>query len=413
MITPSFGLTATERVLPRLALDFTTASLDPRVTFTRTGNTATVVNSSGYVAPINADLPRFDYNPTTLACNGLLIEEARTNLFTYSEDFSNPSWVKSNVTVTADAITSPSNLLNADKIVEAATTGSHFFEKVVSLTSGTSYTWSGFFKAGERPSVSLIVFTNVNHTATFNLSTGTAVAPSNATSTITNFGNGWYRCSITFTSGATGNGFFDTYINNGSTTSYVGNGTSGIFAWGAQLETGAFGTSYIPTVASQVTRTADVATMTGTNFSSWFNASEGAFVVKSQKSFNRATSFPRVLAVKNSAIANNSIALLWNESTSVLFGSVTTGGVLQANLGSSVLTQTNVNTIAFGYKNSSFASVSNGLTVFANTSGTVPALDNLIFMCSTTNTDVASGWISKFYYYPQRLTNSELQAFSK
>jgi hypothetical protein len=60
MITPSFALTATERVLPRLALDFTTASLDSRVTFTRAGDTATVTNSSGYVTAINANLPRFD-----------------------------------------------------------------------------------------------------------------------------------------------------------------------------------------------------------------------------------------------------------------------------------------------------------------------------------------------------------------
>jgi hypothetical protein len=61
MITPSFGLTATERVLPKLALDFTTASLDARITFTRAGNTATRINTSGYVELINADLPRFDF----------------------------------------------------------------------------------------------------------------------------------------------------------------------------------------------------------------------------------------------------------------------------------------------------------------------------------------------------------------
>jgi hypothetical protein len=80
MITASFGLTATERVLPRLALDFTTATLDARVTFTRTGDTATVTNSSGVIVGINANLPRFDYDPTTLACKGLLIEDPRTNL---------------------------------------------------------------------------------------------------------------------------------------------------------------------------------------------------------------------------------------------------------------------------------------------------------------------------------------------
>jgi len=55
MITPSFGLTATERVLPRLALDFTTASLDPRITFTRALDTATRVNASGNIETVLAD----------------------------------------------------------------------------------------------------------------------------------------------------------------------------------------------------------------------------------------------------------------------------------------------------------------------------------------------------------------------
>ena len=82
MITPSFALTATERVLPKLALDFTTASLDPRVTFTRTtgaSNPATYFNSSGVLTAATNNQPRFDYNPVSLVCKGLLIEESRTN----------------------------------------------------------------------------------------------------------------------------------------------------------------------------------------------------------------------------------------------------------------------------------------------------------------------------------------------
>ena len=71
MITPSFGLTATERVLPNLALDFTTAVLDSRVTFSRTGNTATVIKSSGYVTPINADLLICPVANTFLAAGNL------------------------------------------------------------------------------------------------------------------------------------------------------------------------------------------------------------------------------------------------------------------------------------------------------------------------------------------------------
>ena len=87
MITPAYSPTATERVLPRMALDFTTGVLDPRVTVTRALNTATRVNSSGLVEIVNANLPRFDYDPVTLAPKGLLIEEARTNLFFQSQAF--------------------------------------------------------------------------------------------------------------------------------------------------------------------------------------------------------------------------------------------------------------------------------------------------------------------------------------
>lgn len=87
MSIPSFAPTATERVLPKLALDFTTASLDPWITFTRAGSTATRVNASGHIEPVSADIPRFDYDPITLACKGLLIGEARSNNLISSINF--------------------------------------------------------------------------------------------------------------------------------------------------------------------------------------------------------------------------------------------------------------------------------------------------------------------------------------
>ena len=89
MITPAYAPTATERVLPRMALDFTTGVLDSRVTVARSLNTATRVNSSGLIEIVNANLPRFDYDPVTLAAKGLLIEELRTNLLVYSEQLIN------------------------------------------------------------------------------------------------------------------------------------------------------------------------------------------------------------------------------------------------------------------------------------------------------------------------------------
>ena len=163
MITPSFGLTATERVLPSMALDFTTASLDSRVTFTRSGNTATVVNSSGLIATINANLPRFDFDPVTLACKGLLIEEARTNLLTYSNDFSNAIWNKNSSSITSNVITSPDGTVNASKLVEAAATAEHTVNRStpVAIVAGSSNTLSVFAKKGERTTIELYYVNNL------------------------------------------------------------------------------------------------------------------------------------------------------------------------------------------------------------------------------------------------------------
>ena len=148
MITPSFGLTATERVLPKLALDFTTASLDNRITFTRAGNTATVINSSGLVTTINADLPRFDYTLNTGGdCKGLLIEEARTNLLLQSNDVSNAAYTVSNVTVVANSSAAPDGTLTAAKATITNTAANQFFQYNLSSFAGQTLTVSFYGKA--------------------------------------------------------------------------------------------------------------------------------------------------------------------------------------------------------------------------------------------------------------------------
>jgi len=270
MITPSFGLTATERVLPRLALDFTTASLDARVIFSRSLNTATVTNSSGYVVPINADLPRFDYDPVTLACKGLLIEENRTNLLLQSEDFET-TWADTGTTTqTKNVVIAPSNTQTGNEITSGTVGYNGAVQSVVITSSANSYTGSCYLKAGTVTSVRLrLRFYNLGTTADgnayFNLSAGTATADGNRTATITPVGNSWYRCTITGADNNTGNNRADLFVMSN-------NQQGNFYAWGAQLEAGALPTSYIPTTTTSLTRNADVATMTGTNFSNWFKS---------------------------------------------------------------------------------------------------------------------------------------------
>jgi hypothetical protein len=227
-------------VLPRLTLNFTTASLDSRITFTRTGNTATVTNSSGLIAGSNADLPRFDYDPITLVCKGLLIEQQSTNLLTYSEQFNDASWVKLNTTIAANSIISPDGTTNADTMVETIASGFHRVSQSFTLSVTGSFTSSIFAKQGER--IWLAIQNNFganNTTQLYNLSTGALGSQSGAggTATITNVGNGWYRCTLTTVTSTLGAGACNIYVSSGDNlNTYTGDGYSGIYIWGAQLE---------------------------------------------------------------------------------------------------------------------------------------------------------------------------------
>lgn len=414
MITPSFSLTATERVLPKLALDFTTATLDPRVTFTRTGNTATVVNSSGVIASVNADIPRFDYDPVTLACKGLLIEEGRANLLTYSSQLNQTSvWTPTRLTVSSDfaGITAPDGTQTADKLIASTDpTTSHLLTYNPIGTTGDR-TFSVFFKAGEYSYV-VLYEANIGKGRYFNLSNGTlgsvfVGAPN--TSTIENYGNGWYRCSITVTVAGTWTGRI--YVANADGgANFTGNGSDGIYAWGAQMEIGAFATSYIPTTTTALTRNADVASMTGTNFSDWYNASEGS--LSANFTSGGDTLGTRVFDITDTG-GNNRAAILGSTGGgSGPYFLVVSGGATQASTTAGTFTVNTTYTVVGGYKVNSFAASINGAAPSTDASGIVPNVPDKAYI-GTDGTNYLNGWVKKLAYWPQRLINAEIQAFSK
>lgn len=248
-------------VHPVLNLDFANSqSVDPRITFTR-ASTATRVNSRGLIEAVASGTPRIDYDPITLACRGLLVEESRTNLLTYSQDFDDAAWTKSNSTVRANAATAPDGTLTADKITESAVTNLHAAWKTLSAaTVGSVYTLSVYAKAGERTNLWISGFGEVD--SYFNLLTGAVI--SGATASIQSVGNGWYRCSSVITKTNTSNDWYVGPANSAPTYSYTGDGTSGIYIWGAQLEAGSFPTSYVPSAITHTGR-ASTATYIGSN----------------------------------------------------------------------------------------------------------------------------------------------------
>lgn len=106
--------------------------------------TATRVNSSGLIESVASNVPRLDY--TNGSCPSILVEPQRTNLTLYSEQFDNSDWSKGNITITANAINSPSGILNADKIVENTANSGHYVETVIPTTSGQLYTATVYLK---------------------------------------------------------------------------------------------------------------------------------------------------------------------------------------------------------------------------------------------------------------------------
>ena len=433
MITPSFGLTASERVLPSMALDFTTASLDSRVTFTRSGGTATRVNASGYIETVGVDTARFDYDPVTLVCKGLLIEESRTNICLSSETF-NSGWLISNVTVGADVVNSPDGTQNADSLTDNGTSGGHGVRRVFTIASSTQYTASCYVKAGTHNYVQLLPMDGgaVDRfaAAVFDISsssTETAATETLASTSVTIHstkqeaaGNGWFRVSMVFTSGSnwatstTSNRVFmaesatgNTFGTTGAST-YAGTGTT-LYVWGAQLEAGAFATSYIPTVASQVTRTADVATMTGTDFSDWFNSAEGTF--STTATVPAITGLNMRFISANDGTSSNRIDLYGITNTQLR---VVNSGSVQASVTSGTIASYQERTSVGAYKADSFATATNADSVSTDTSGTVPTVDQLyIGRATVSNATYCNGTIKQINYWQQRLTDNEVVAFSK
>jgi hypothetical protein len=352
---------------------------------------------------------RFDHNPTTGESLGLLIEEARTNSQTYSQDFTNAVWNNeaSRTIITANTAIAPDGTLTADKF--AATTDNNVhrvYNSSLSISAGVATTISWFAK---RDGYDVAISDSGNrYSAWFNLSTGTATVTLSTDPIIASMvpvGNGWYRCVATITPANSGNFPIINSYNGG--TSFAGNGFSGFFIWGYQFEVGAFATSYIPTVASTVTRNADAASMTGTNFSSWFNNGEGSYVINGSVIAQRSGGKNGALQIDDGS-TSNMITTLFDTDNHFL---VYVNGSATCAIDAGTVAAGTTTLFAGGYQVNSFGAVINGGTAVSDTSGNVPNGLNRMLI-GLHSTEYLNGRLAKVAYYPKRLTNAQLQALT-
>jgi len=393
-------------------------------------NRSTRINSSGLIETIADNVPRLDY-PLGGAVNGcpaLLVEPAATNLALQSQDFST-TWALQNLaTVNPNTAVSPTGAVNADTINLAAVADSRITQ-VITVANSTTYTISCFYKnialtAGELFNMRFNNFGSAPNdfiaTATIDLAAGTASYTVSGTPTtgysgtatgrIENYGNGWYRVSLTFTVGSAGGNL------GGFQPAQVGPATArSFYAWGAQLEVGTSTTSassvssYIPTTTVQVARGADV--IRQTNIASLIGQSEGTVYFEVEVT-NEARN--RWFFTLDSA--SNSFIQAWISPSRTI-------NVQIQNNASVVMTQLTSSVLTVGYHKVAFAynTATNGCEMFIDgvqnpvasrtvTGAGLPAFNNFTFgSYLSTQNDTLKGHVRAGSLYPDRLSNLRLE----
>jgi hypothetical protein len=384
------------------------------VTFTR-ASTGTFVDSDGLIKSAATNEPRFDHNPTTGESLGLLVEEARTNLLLQSNGF-NTTWTNTNSSETSLSGTAPDGTNTAWELKDTSDASAvvHALNQTISFISGTAYTVSCWMKAGALTeggfTFPLAAFTS-SISARVSLSTGAVISTSaGVTATTQQFPNGWWRVSATATATATASSFIQVRIMNGG-VAYIGTGTGTILIWGAQLEAGAFSTSYIPTTTATVTRAADVASITGSNFSSWYNQTEGTVFVDAFGVNNINVSTRAYVEIRDVS-SSERILLGYGTTSNNRFLVGVAGGVTAADISVASLPKAKA---TGAYKVNSFQLASNNILGTEDVVGLVPTVTQLQIGSqdgSTANTFI-NGTIKRLTYWPVRLADTTLQQITQ
>ena len=370
--------------------------------------------------------PRLEYDASGNPL-GLLIEEARTNLLQYSEDFAGSYWTKGSITISPNNAIAPDGSASADKIVpNAINDRNHIIYK--NITRSTLDAFSLFVKPAGFDYVSLILQASANTDSMgvqFNLLTGTVVTSQNANGIIQDVGNGWYRVTVTPTTSTT---FYYAVIqpNDGTApntsdffrSTFTGNGSDGVYLWGAQFEQGAFPTSYIPTEGSSVTRAIDSAVATLSDF--YYRQKNGSMVVEFTSKYDEsATRFNRVYDIGNANTNVNRIITYIKTDATTLAVNVWDNG--SAQVGKTLTTSAPNGTgvyskVAMAWEtNNAHSALDGNLVGSVDTSVSLTQTrDTLGIMRGANNTnDTLTGYIKSIQYYPKRLSNTELQLLTQ
>ena len=359
------------------------------------GTNATVVNEQGLIELVGSDEPRIDFKDNTKG--SLLLEPTRSNVITNSNNLT--TWNGAAMTRTfVDNLTNPSNVLGASKLTQTSSGGYAW----LSRTFTGNETFSAFVKKDSSNFVRLYA---ANNTVYFDIVKGTveiAVGSSITDKSIIDYGNGWFRVSMSVNSTAA------SYVRiYPASTVDSSSGTNSLFVYGAQLEQGSYATSYIPTNGSAATRVADGSSQTvpdgvigqteGTIFAEfeYFGNTSGALEIS-----------PIYIGTGTYATAIYT-DIYQGELYAVCFNS----GVNQASINCGVLS-VGTHKVAIGYSNNDIVIYLDGLLGGIDTSATIPKCNRVYLGTVGTSTSVQKYTQSQAQLYNTRLSNSELQALT-
>lgn len=428
MLNGAGGLNADQLALDlQFAADKTlTARKGPTPVFTR-ASSGTFVGSNGLIQSAGNNIARFDHDPVTLASRGLLIEESRTNLVLQSENHTSATWSKTGGSVSSVANTAPDGSANSNLFSEDSSTGAHRIFQSTAYVSGTVYTISVFLKYAGRQFIAIqhpVVATN--NSAIFDIQNGVVtLTQSGITASISQYPNGWYRCSITGTSTMTSS---QSSLLQGSTsgtalaTSYTGLNGPAFYIYGSQVEAGSFPTSYIPTTTASVVRSAEVCSISGAAFTNFYNQLEGTLFAEYDRSTNQGAGvkFTWMVATMYNNTSQSTYSVLQSSNASDARMTYRNAGTDVYTSNPSLLPSNTIIKASYGYKSGDFAGARNGSIINTGT-GIIPTVSNfdrIEFGFSNNgnfgapSAQYLNGHIAAIKYFRKRLANAKLQALT-
>lgn len=367
---------------------------------------------------VDATLDNISVKEVSFAPRGLLIEESRTNLLLNSNGAWSDNTGAGAITFVQTQVGLSGAANEAWLITDTAAVSAHYTLASNSTLTAAVHTVSAFVKAGTMTKVQLFTSSAISDAyATFDLAGSGSIINSGGTSLVAGsagfakLSGGWYRIwySCTMTAGSGGVGVCgNPNSSNARIPTYTGTSQTWIVQ-GGQIELGAFPTSYIATTGSAVTRAADTARIDGTNFSSWYNQTQGT-IVASGAFMSPTAPTVQILAQVDDATSNNRM-FVRRSAASLLDPNVVTATVFQnPSVATPAITAGAVTKMGMAYQAASTTAGANG-SVGAGSAITIPTVTELM-IGSALGTSHLNGYVRSIRYYNTRLTNNQLQTLT-